>query len=706
MPIQNRTDLAALRINVKEAKDVIKQQRADAATTPEQKVALDGFDAAIVAADVNGDGLVTGSSDEARIALAQLINTPGGLKAASRVFDQLQLAGAVDQLRAELSRADFDASFGNSFIPLQLAEQTLQDQPELLAAIRENAVDGQVPPQNMPRLFDALRPRGAAGDSLALRQGNTVDGTLAGRLEALASVAVRQVKFDKQTMGAERINDVMRVDTKVPLPDGSTMTLSAHPSMPTDAAGKIIDLPVVPLGASGPFDHPELAKLIAPGEVAFVAASYYALAPGGDGFINSATTGHANEAPKDYVGHAGVAVGVEGPNGQRGVVVIETPANYGALQRTGYGVRGISKIVWPEGITPEQQAAYQKNIATSAMLLSKFVPFAANNINGGDPLGMNDYAKVEQSGLMLVRATAGDRTAIDWLKAADNTMYCAELINGAVNTGVNFIYDAPTLRRAGEAWANELNDDAAAARHLLSQGKDVGPNPTRRAIVDAFVALTTERLNSGAGVAGSAIKGAELVQTGTADPAANLRPLKELVTVAPGEQELVVKYETFADLVFRYLKRHFPRQSLDGLAEPALSQARQFNLVVGQVQAHAFGEAATRFEGLAAAGGQTLPPEWQQFKAGVVEMLTKGFATEAERTAATQRLLTMGQQFTPVTENGTGMFVHPASWLGNTVRDNKGILPVELVSWGYPKALVGAQPPSVEELLWQQSAPQ
>ncbi|HEY9889929.1 MAG TPA: hypothetical protein V6D02_16105, partial [Candidatus Obscuribacterales bacterium] len=418
-----------------------------------------------------------------------------------------------------------------------------------------------------------------------------------------------------------------------PLPDGSQVV--GHPALADPDA----ELALFQVKSSGdPFQQTDLARLLPPGQIAIVACAYY-------------PNLHQNEIPhKRNVGHAGLAVGVERPadgqsgeSTQRGVMTINNPQTYlgGSFAGGGYGSFFIQRLKFPATITPQEQAAYEKNILTMTALANTFIPFAQENFNGSDPLGIHNEAKIHEAGDKLILAVYGDEAAQQWLRESQNTAYCAELVSAGINTGTTTILS----RRYIEALRQKL---------AAEQGVDRYPD---------LYDKVSDRINRKTFLAGNANRNLQYVPLGMVDEAIDLRPIQERCPEADQSGTgLAFMYYEFSDIAYGSIRDTYPRQSLTGLTGAALQTAQAHNALVAQVQITAFKQAAEKFKGLANLDAPTTQA-FNRYVDEVAATLARPYESEAERHQTMSLLVQQGRRFTPTGPNGEGMFIPPDLYL-------------------------------------------
>ncbi|MBD1867239.1 hypothetical protein H6F95_07980 [Cyanobacteria bacterium FACHB-471] len=392
-----------------------------------------------------------------------------------------------------------------------------------------------------------------------------------------------------------------------------------------------------------PFEQQDLARLIAPGDIAIAVGGYYPEI-------------HVDEVPhKRNIGHACLAVGVEREveqllDGQstmvkqHGVLTINNPQTYlgGAFEGRGYGCFFIQKFNFPEGTTPEEVAAYKKNVVTMIALANTFIPFAQENFNGKDPLGTHNQEKVREAGEKLILAVYGDQGAITWLSESRNTAYCAELVSAGINLGTTTMLTKATIEQLRQKLAEQ-------------NGEDKYPD---------LYEVVSHRINSREVLQTNDNQNLQYVEIGMIDEKLNLQPVTQRFPDADQSGTgLAFMYYDFADIAYGSIRDTYPRKQIDGLSGEELEQAKAYNTIVSEVQVKAFEQVAEKFKQLA-----NLPPDTEAkfdiyVNDEVLPALKRVYDSEAEHDAVFTELFQKGKQFTPTGPNGEGMFTPPDLYL-------------------------------------------
>lgn len=425
---------------------------------------------------------------------------------------------------------------------------------------------------------------------------------------------------------------------KTPLPDGSQIV--GYPALPDPA----MELQLFQVKRGGdPFEQASLARLIPPGEIAIIVGGYYPeLRP--------------KEIPhKRNIGHACLAVGVEREietlvQGQpirvkeSGVMTINNPQNYlkGCFDGFGYGCFFVQKLKFPEGITPSEETAYKQNIVTMTALANTFIPFAQNNFNGADPLGIHNLEKVQEAGEKLILAVYGDREAIAWLEEGRNTAYCAELVSAGINTGTASVLTPDFIQQLRQ-------------KLVATHGEDRYPD---------LYEVVSQRINSGEFLQNNANPNLKYVRLGMVEEGVNLQPLNlRFPTADKSGTGLAFMYYEFTDIAYGSIRDTYPRRDLAGLEGAERQVAIEYNTKVAQVQVEAFKQAAVKFKQLA----KLDPPTTAAFDAyvdnEVLPALNRPYSSKAERDTAMEKLVERGRVFTPTGPHGEGMFIPPDLYL-------------------------------------------
>lgn len=423
------------------------------------------------------------------------------------------------------------------------------------------------------------------------------------------------------------VQDALAIVTK--LPDGSEVVGYPVLSSP-DAEVKLFQVKL----SGDPFAQTDLARLIQPGDIAIAVCGYY-------------PDLHANEIPhKRNIGHAGLAVGVE-KDGKAGVMTINNPQGYlsGGFNNSGYGSFFFEKIQFPADLSDAEKKAYCKNILTMTAIANSFIPFAEENFNGQDPLGIHNVDTIKQAGEKLILAVYGDESAIAWLKRSENTAYCAELVSAGINIGTNTILN--------KAYINQLQQRLAA-----ENGTDRYPN---------LYDVVREKIESGAVLRNNGNPNKDYIPLTMVDERVDLKPITERCPNADQSGTgLAFMYYDFTDIAYSSIRDTYPRRDLAGLTGAELAAGKEYNAKVAQVQIHAFKEAAKKFKELAGVSPQVAAAFDQYVDGAVIPALSKVYPSQAERDAVMAELVAQGRQFTPTGPSGEGMFIPPDLYLRPT----------------------------------------
>jgi len=432
--------------------------------------------------------------------------------------------------------------------------------------------------------------------------------------------------------GHASAKDALKIETS--LPDGSSIV--GYPAL-SDPDAEIRLYQVQP--SSDPFAQKDLARLLPPGEIAIVVCGYYPAI-------------HENEIPhKRNIGHAGLALGVERKvtlagqtHQERGVMTINNPQGYlgGAFLGSGYGCFFIQALQFPPELSAEEVAAYKQNIVAMTALANTYIPFAQENFNGSDPLGIHNRQKVQEAGEKLLLAVYGDEAAQQWLRESKNTAYCAELVSAGINTGVEVILS--------QAYIEQLHQ-----RLTAQQGEDRYPN---------LYQTIHDRITSGAFLQNNNNPNFKYVKLSMVPEGVDLKPMHERCPSADRSGTgLAFMYYDFADIAYGAIHDTYPRQDYTGLAEAELPDARYHNAKVAQIQVAAFKRMAAKFKELANLDRQTTVAFDSYVNNEVIPALEKVYDSDAEQDEAIGKLLQKGKMFTPTGPNGDGMFIPPDLYL-------------------------------------------
>ncbi|MDJ0708100.1 MAG: hypothetical protein QNJ46_32915, partial [Leptolyngbyaceae cyanobacterium MO_188.B28] len=314
----------------------------------------------------------------------------------------------------------------------------------------------------------------------------------------------------------------------------------------------------------------------------------------------------------------------------------------GCFDGSGYGCFFIQKLKFPDGITPAEEAAYKRNIVTMTALANTFIPFAQNNFNGGDPLGIHNLEKVQEAGEKLILAVYGDQAAIDWLKESENTAYCAELVSAGINTGTATILT--------KAYIEQLRQKLIGVH-----GEDKYPD---------LYEVVSQRINSREFLQTNANANFKYVELGMVDEGVDLQPLNlRFPDADKSDTGLAFMYYDFTDIAYGSIRDTYPRREIEGLEGTELQDALAYNAKVAQVQIEAFKQVSANFKRLAQLDQPTEAAFDAYVENDVLPALNQSYASKAERDVEMAKLVTKGKVFTPTGPNGEGMFIPPDLYL-------------------------------------------
>ncbi len=125
-------------------------------------------------------------------------------------------------------------------------------------------------------------------------------------------------------------------------------------------------------------------------------------------------------------------------NGKLGAMTINNPQAYqnGLFGEPDYPMTFI-RLKFPGGLKEEDRKGFIKNIKTWLLILNTFTVFP-EDYNGGDPLSALTHDEILEYGDHLLRGLCGYLDSINWLKKAENHLYCAELAYMALNLGLKY----------------------------------------------------------------------------------------------------------------------------------------------------------------------------------------------------------------------------------------------------------------------------
>lgn len=107
----------------------------------------------------------------------------------------------------------------------------------------------------------------------------------------------------------------------------------------------------------------------------------------------------------------------------------------GMYGKDGY-VAVTQRLVFANGVTPEQSRGYTNSMICWMALLNPFAEFPKHSYNGGDPTHIGDRAALAEFLKNGLLAALGDAQAIAFFQDPLNKCYCAEFMYVALNTAV------------------------------------------------------------------------------------------------------------------------------------------------------------------------------------------------------------------------------------------------------------------------------
>lgn len=184
--------------------------------------------------------------------------------------------------------------------------------------------------------------------------------------------------------------------------------------------------------------QPDIARFFSPGEIG-VSIKHRCFTP--------------NEKPLERIkfqcDHAQLVLGIDLPQGP-GVITLNIPQDYhkqfvkGKVRLRGlFGYKNspmiFFKLRFPANMPGELVWQYLNNICSWALMTNGYAAFPeADNYNGADPVTAITLKKIDHFGRQLIKAMAGNRSAIKWLQKTRNQLYCSEFIYLALNLGLYF----------------------------------------------------------------------------------------------------------------------------------------------------------------------------------------------------------------------------------------------------------------------------
>lgn len=404
-----------------------------------------------------------------------------------------------------------------------------------------------------------------------------------------------------------------------------------------------------------------IAEAFPPGQVGFAIKhhrpEFRTLALGGEGGV-----GEMKEHFKLQDTHIEIVIGVEDA-GVAHAITVNNPQTYesGRFGNAHYPMVFV-RPKFPSYLSQEQARLFNDNIRTMAVAFNTVSNFPGD-YNGGDPLGARSPEQVMLHASMMVRAVAGDESAVEWFKKPENLIYCAELAHVSSSAGLLAPLNAATFVPlvGQETW-----DKFVAAVKLHNE------NPAE----SAFAAHNGNK------------------RVATVKLALAPEELKPAVAYAPADiaaaeaTKLAFKPMTMADIVEHFLRTHIPREL--GFTDPQSGQH-----VSGEKLAPMQGAILEKMKpGLVEAMAlDKLPPgpESDAIKAAVDDLFGKlvkvvgtSYPDYATFRANLEPLMQAARKMTgPRADNGVGLFVPPS--LLHVVAQGKnpgGLLGLEYVGHG------------------------
>jgi hypothetical protein len=376
--------------------------------------------------------------------------------------------------------------------------------------------------------------------------------------------------------------------------------------------------------------------------------------------------------------HIEIVVGVES-GGVARAITLNNPQNYenGRFGTDHYPMIFV-KPKYPSYLSQDQKRIFNDNIRSMAVAFNAVSNFPGD-YNGGDPLGARNPEQVMLHAAMMVRAIAGDETAVEWFKKPENMIYCAELAHVASSAGLLApLNEATFVPLVGqETWDAFVK--AVETHNENPEGSTFVARNSNKRVADVKLTLAPKDLKPAPSYAGGA--------------------------AAQEAQKLAFKPMTMADIVEQFLRTHIPREQ--GFTDPS-----------GQ---HVSGEKLAPMQGAILAKMKPglyeamaldkLPPgaESDAIKAKVdelfdalVKVVSTPFADYATFRAKLEPLMQQARQMTgPRADNGVGLFVPPS--LLHVIAQGKhlgGLLDLEYVGHGLHYSLLRKKsvptPPPVE----------
>ncbi|MCP4448847.1 MAG: hypothetical protein GY811_26460 [Myxococcales bacterium] len=351
--------------------------------------------------------------------------------------------------------------------------------------------------------------------------------------------------------------------------------------------------------------------------------------------------------------HIEIVVGVE-RDGQPGVITLNNPQSYedGLFGTKDYPMFFV-RPSYPDYLTSEQQVAFGNNIRTMAAAFNAVSNFPGD-YNGGDPLGARNPDAVLEHSAMMVRAIAGDSTAVAFFEDPNNLIYCAELAHVSSSAGLIAPLNARTfVPLVGEDTWNKFA--AAVAAHNAGEETAFLTMNDNKRVALVGLTLAPEGLSAAHTYAPDGLREADAAK-------------------------LAFQPMTMSDIVEEFLRTHIPRETFGeslGGAQAAILTVMKPGL----------------FETMAIdklAENDPIRMAVDALFGQIVAVLAKDHGSYENFRAAIAPYLAQAQQITgPRDGSGAGLFVPPS--LLHVIAQDKhpgGLLGLDYVGHGLHTSLV------------------
>lgn len=501
-------------------------------------------------ADANNDGVLN-ASERANLsgALPEVADT---MVRESGNSPTLDVTALIDGYKAKVTAqvdAAVAAAMGSDRIPLSAFTPDVRANVEKFLRIAPVAPD-PAPPGNS--LNFVRQPDGATitgSDSRALSEAMALVRTYPVNIN-IPQVAEQLGLAPEQVAGLKAMIPALNAPNLSP-----SIQLKSKPMFGPEDSPKLVSIP-----SGWDADLNELAATMKVGQVAI-------------GLFNfGPNSTRRDEDIKEQIGH--VVLLMRTPEG---IDVIENPEGYSdRLRNSSYNSVLVYRPDYDSNpaVTPDLVREYENNQRLLAVLTRGRIPFAGENINGGDPLGARDAASIAlatRHALGLVADVPESQTF--YRDTSANGMYCAEYGGSFIPTaGHQMILSESKLRSiAGELGIDGDELVATVKSKIAAANEHYG---------EGYIWLPPEGVKPLNEVVGQDVKPV-FGQSNFADIVQG-----HMMNVVPrGEQE-TADVAVAQSLALVELKKRFERLNADTLAQPAPDGqpiANHFNAWFGQL---------------------------------------------------------------------------------------------------------------------------